>query len=205
MPLVDPITMSTTLVKSGPAAQQPATKAAVPAIPLVNSPAALPASVAHQLLLAGLFYWRFDALVADPVSTLQTGLPVVAAIQAVYLILSLPPAGSSGSSKKPRPGEKRKSDGREAKAIPVSICVVRESHKTNVNGIDCRYFIAPSSNPDTGSSSPPCPLWRAIPYTRSSHILVLRTYRRPRDLSCLLRSWFRPRASPGCRWCISSI
>ncbi|RKL22604.1 Glycosylphosphatidylinositol anchor biosynthesis protein 11 [Fusarium oxysporum] len=121
MPLVDPVTMSTTLVKSGPATQQPATKAAVPAIPLVNSPAALPASVAHQLLLAGLFYWRFDALVADPVSTLQTGLPVVAAIQAVYLILSLPPAGSSGSSKKPRPGEKRKSDGREAKAIPTAV------------------------------------------------------------------------------------
>ncbi|KAF5965701.1 glycosylphosphatidylinositol anchor biosynthesis 11 [Fusarium coicis] len=113
--------MSTTLVKSGTAAQQSVPKATVPAIPLVNSPAALPASVAHQLLLAGLFYWRFDALVADPVSTLQTGLPVVAAIQAVYLILSLPPAGSSGSSKKPRPGEKKKSDGREAKAIPTAV------------------------------------------------------------------------------------
>lgn len=114
MPLIDPITMSTTLAKSGPAA-------AVPAIPLVDSPIAMPASVAHHLLLAGLFYWRFDALVADPVSTLQTGLPVVAAIQAVYLMLSLPPAGSPVYSKKPRPGEKKRSDGREAKAIPVSI------------------------------------------------------------------------------------
>jgi phosphatidylinositol glycan class F len=120
MPLVDPVTMSTTLIKSGPA-QQSAPKAAVPAIPLVNSPLALPASIAHSVLLAGLFYWRFDALVADPVTTLQTGLPVVAAIQAVYLMLSLPPAGSSLSSKKPRPGEKKKSDGREAKAFPVSI------------------------------------------------------------------------------------
>ncbi|KAF5022404.1 hypothetical protein F66182_5544 [Fusarium sp. NRRL 66182] len=113
--------MSTTLVKSAPA-QQPTPKAAVPAIPLVNSPVALPASVAHQLLLAGLFYWRFDALVADPVSTLQTGLPVVAAIQAAYLILCLPPAGSSGTkiAKKPRPGEKKK-DTREAKAIPTAV------------------------------------------------------------------------------------
>ncbi|UZP36121.1 hypothetical protein NXS19_003937 [Fusarium pseudograminearum] len=90
MPLVDPVTMSTTLIKSGPAQQQPAPKAAVPAIPLVNSPLALPASIAHSVLLSGLFYWRFDALVADPVTTLQTGLPVVAAIQAVYLMLSLP-------------------------------------------------------------------------------------------------------------------
>ncbi|KAJ4022378.1 Glycosylphosphatidylinositol (GPI) anchor assembly protein [Fusarium irregulare] len=113
--------MSTTLVKSGPA-QQSAPKAAVPAIPLVNSPLALPASIAHAALLGGLFYWRFDALVADPVSTLQTGLPVVAAIQAVYLMLSLPPAGSSLSSKKLRPGEKKKSaDGREAKAIPTAV------------------------------------------------------------------------------------
>ncbi|KAM0555033.1 hypothetical protein ACHAPJ_006381 [Fusarium lateritium] len=112
--------MSTTVVKSAPA-QQPAPKADVPAIPLVNSPAALPASVAHQLLLAGFFYWRFDALVADPVSTLQTALPVVAAIQAAYLMLCLPPAGSSATNKKPRPGEKKKSDTREAKAFPTAV------------------------------------------------------------------------------------
>ncbi|KAM5352561.1 hypothetical protein ACJ41O_005283 [Fusarium nematophilum] len=113
MPLVDPVTMSTTLTTKGAPAQQPAPKAAVPAIPLLNTSAALPVSLAHQLLLAGLFVWRFDALVADPVATLQISLPVVAAIQATFAVLCLPVAGSSGAKavKKPRPGEKKKTDG----------------------------------------------------------------------------------------------
>lgn len=101
--------MSTTLTK-GASAQPPAPKAAVPVVPLLNSPIAVPTSIAHPLLLAGLFAWRFEALVADPVSTLQTALPVVAVIQATYATLCLPAAGSSGAkaSKKPRPGEKKK-------------------------------------------------------------------------------------------------
>ncbi|KAF4462196.1 glycosylphosphatidylinositol anchor biosynthesis 11 [Fusarium albosuccineum] len=114
--------MSTTLIKGAPA-QQPAPKAIVPAIPLLNSPLALPVSVVHQLVLAGLFVWRFEALVADPVATLQISLPVVAAIQAAYVTLCLPPAGSSGAkaSKKLRPGEKKKSDTREPSAIPTAV------------------------------------------------------------------------------------
>ncbi|KAF4981606.1 hypothetical protein FZEAL_2618 [Fusarium zealandicum] len=114
--------MSTTLVKSAPA-QQPAPKAAVPAIPLLNTPLALPASVGHQLVLAGLFIWRFDALVSDPVSALQISLPVVVLVQAAYVTLCLPAAGSSGakSSKKPRIGDKKKSDSREPSAIATAV------------------------------------------------------------------------------------
>lgn len=122
MPLIDPVTMSTTLIKGAPA-QPAAPKAVVPAIPLLNTPLALPVSIVHQLVLAGLFVWRFEALVADPVPTLQIGLPVVAVIQTLYVTLCLPAAGSSGAkgSKKLRPGEKKKSDTREPKAFAVSI------------------------------------------------------------------------------------
>ncbi|KAM6507679.1 Glycosylphosphatidylinositol (GPI) anchor assembly protein [Fusarium solani] len=122
MPLIDPVTMSTTLIKGAPA-QPAAPKAVVPAIPLLNTPLALPVSVVHQLVLAGLFVWRFEALVADPVSTLQIGLPVVAVIQTLYVTLCLPAAGSSGAkgSKKLRPGEKKKSDTREPKAFATAV------------------------------------------------------------------------------------
>ncbi|KAH7148513.1 GPI biosynthesis protein family Pig-F-domain-containing protein [Dactylonectria macrodidyma] len=101
--------MSTTLTK-GASAQPPAPKAAVPAIPLLNNSLAGPVSIAHPLLLAGLFAWRFDALVADPVSTLQTALPVVAVLQAAYVTLCLPAAGSLGAkvSKKQRIADKKK-------------------------------------------------------------------------------------------------
>ncbi|KAM6528654.1 Glycosylphosphatidylinositol (GPI) anchor assembly protein [Fusarium falciforme] len=122
MPLIDPVTMSTTLIKGAPA-QPAAPKAVVPAIPLLNTPLALPVSVVHQLVLAGLFVWRFEALVADPVSTLQIGLPVVAVIQTLYVTLCLPAAGSSGAkgSKKLRPGEKKKTDTREPKAFATAV------------------------------------------------------------------------------------
>ncbi|KAK7431743.1 Glycosylphosphatidylinositol (GPI) anchor assembly protein [Neonectria magnoliae] len=101
--------MSTTLTK-GASAQPPATKAAIPAVPLLHSSVAASVSIGHPVLLATLFAWRFDALVADPVSTLFTALPVVAAIQAAYVRLCLPVAGSQGAktAKKLRPGEKKK-------------------------------------------------------------------------------------------------
>jgi phosphatidylinositol glycan class F len=104
--------MSTVLTK-GTAAQPPVSKVGVPAVPLISNSAAGPVAVAHPLLLAGLFAWRFNALVTEPVETLQTALPVVAVIQAVYAVLCLPVAGSQGAKalKKPRPGEKKKTDG----------------------------------------------------------------------------------------------
>lgn len=82
-------------------------------VPLLSNPAAVPAAIAHPLLLAGLFFWRFNALVTDPVSTLQTALPVVAAIQVAYAVLCLPVTGSQGAKapKKPRHGDKKKADG----------------------------------------------------------------------------------------------
>ncbi|KAJ4313104.1 Glycosylphosphatidylinositol (GPI) anchor assembly protein [Fusarium piperis] len=122
MPLTDPVAMSTTLIKGAPAQPAPP-KAAVPAIPLLNTPLALPVSVVHQVVLAGLFVWRFDALVTDPVSTLQIGLPVVAVIQTLFVTLCLPAAGSSGArgSKKLRPGEKKKTDTREPKAFATAV------------------------------------------------------------------------------------
>ncbi|KAI5467174.1 GPI biosynthesis protein family Pig-F-domain-containing protein [Mariannaea sp. PMI_226] len=105
--------MSTTLTK-GASAQTPTSKAAVPVVPLLNNPAAVPVAIAHPLLLAGLFYWRFNALVADPVSTLQIALPIVASIQVAYAVLCLPVAGSQGvkTPKKARlGGDKKKGDG----------------------------------------------------------------------------------------------
>ncbi|KAI1273744.1 GPI biosynthesis protein family Pig-F-domain-containing protein [Xylaria sp. FL0933] len=85
------------------------------AIRTIPSPKAQALRHAHPALLLGLFAIRFRALVSDPVSTMQSSLPVVLALQAGYTITCLPAAGSQGMKtfKKPRPGEKKKtgSDG----------------------------------------------------------------------------------------------
>ncbi|KAF7545153.1 hypothetical protein G7046_g9623 [Stylonectria norvegica] len=110
MPLIDPVTMST-MKTSGSSHQAFNSKAAVPPVPHRDGPVALGVAVGHPLLLAALFVWRFDALVVEPVSTLQTALPVVAAVQVAYAVLSLPIAGSQGKTfRKSRPGEKKKAD-----------------------------------------------------------------------------------------------
>lgn len=127
MPLIDPITMSsTTIAKGGAAAAQtqpttPAkpsstTPASLRAVQIKQTPLAQAARHAAPALLAGLFAVRFSALVADPVATMTSSLPFAAALQVAYAVLCLPVAGSSqagggggakaGKKVKPlRPGE----------------------------------------------------------------------------------------------------
>ncbi|KAI1360385.1 GPI biosynthesis protein family Pig-F-domain-containing protein [Xylaria arbuscula] len=100
-------------VANAAAAQEPAKitseadSSPTQAIRVIPSPEAQSLRHAHPALLLGLFAIRFRALVADPVSTMQTALPVVFALQAAYTIICLPAAGAK-EYKKPRPGEKKK-------------------------------------------------------------------------------------------------
>ena len=146
MPLVEPITMSTTLAK-GAAAQaqaQAAFSKAAPVSPATtlrpvqirSTPLAQTARHALPALLAVLFGARFRALVADPVSAMATALPLVAALQVTYAVLCLPAPGStqgsggsggSGArkSQKPRPGESIRRRGADAGAPnAVAVCCV---------------------------------------------------------------------------------
>ncbi|KAL2131923.1 hypothetical protein VTI74DRAFT_4450 [Chaetomium olivicolor] len=133
MPLVDPITMTSSLAKGAVAhAQATASKASTttkdntPAtmhpIQTKQTPLAQSARHAFPALLAGLFAVCFRALVTDPVSTMSTTLlPLTAALQVGYAMLCLPAAGSHGGgggagggakgTRKPRPGEKKREGG----------------------------------------------------------------------------------------------
>lgn len=123
MPLVDPVTMSSTLAK-GSLTQvvESKVKAALHPVPVFETSLAKGIAFARPAALLGLLALQFSALVAQPVSTLQSALPVVAAIQAVYAVLCLPVAGSQQgkATKKARPGEKKKSDATGPNPISVS-------------------------------------------------------------------------------------
>lgn len=71
-----------------------------------NNPVSKTVSSIRPVVLLGLLAFRFNALVQDPVDTLYTALPVVAAVQATYAVCCLPFAGSHLASKKARPGER---------------------------------------------------------------------------------------------------
>lgn len=80
-------------------------------VPLVDSPLAKGLSFGRIAVLLSLLAWRMDSLIADPVSMLRLSLPVVAAIQVVYAVVCVPPAGSAQQlGKKARPGEKKKTE-----------------------------------------------------------------------------------------------
>ncbi|KAF6811274.1 GPI biosynthesis protein family Pig-F [Colletotrichum sojae] len=113
MPLVDPVTMSSSTPSKAASDAGKSSKDGHqqqhPVHPL-SSPAASAVRHLQPVLLSGLFYARFGALVSDPVRTLQASLPLVAAVQVVYAFVSLPAAGSQTAkpARKPRPGEKKK-------------------------------------------------------------------------------------------------
>lgn len=113
----------------------PATEAkgidALSPVSVVDSPLSKSIVLGRPVLLFALLYLRFHALVADPVSTLRQALPAVAVIQSLYAVVCLPVAGSQNgkAARKPRPGEKKKSDATTSNAIsvrhaPTSRCYV---------------------------------------------------------------------------------
>jgi hypothetical protein len=102
---------STTLANKGGAtatAQTQAQQATTPptkpaptvlrAVQTKQTPLAQAARHATPALLAGLFALRFGALVADPVATMASSLPLAAALQAGYAVLCLPVAGSQAAA-----------------------------------------------------------------------------------------------------------
>lgn len=117
MPLVDPITMSSS--SSTPTKSSKAQSVSgKPTEPSQLQPVHLHATAASQaarhvfpVTIAGLFLAAFGHLVADPVPVMWTSLPVIAVLQVVYALVCLPMAGSgsgAGKNKKQRLGEKKK-------------------------------------------------------------------------------------------------
>ncbi|KAF2965670.1 hypothetical protein GQX73_g7876 [Xylaria multiplex] len=95
------------------------------AVQTIPSPEAQALRHAHPAIVLALFAVRFRALVADPVSTMQSSLPIVLALQAAYTIVCLPAAGSQGTKvfKKLRPGEKKKA-GSEAAGPNIAVTTI---------------------------------------------------------------------------------
>ncbi|KAJ5143454.1 uncharacterized protein N7515_002241, partial [Penicillium bovifimosum] len=75
--------------------QSPVEKPSAPPINILPSPTARIYSFAHPALLLALGATRFEALVADPTKELLATLPWLTLIQLSYVILCLPPAGST--------------------------------------------------------------------------------------------------------------
>jgi phosphatidylinositol glycan class F len=79
----------------GSPTQAPAEKPSPPPINILPSQLAQTYSYVHPVVLLGLYAYRFEALVANPVRELLTDLPWLAALQISYVILCLPPAGTA--------------------------------------------------------------------------------------------------------------
>jgi phosphatidylinositol glycan class F len=89
MPVIDPVTMSGIDAATAAAAVKPSLP-----IELLPTDVAKIVSQAHPALLLAAYYFRFPALVAEPVPTLLQSILPVALIQTVYAVLCLPAVGS---------------------------------------------------------------------------------------------------------------
>ncbi|TQS33197.1 hypothetical protein Golomagni_06464 [Golovinomyces magnicellulatus] len=96
MPLVDPITMSTTSSKTTSVATTDS-KAKFTMLPahVADEPLAKAIAFARPAVLFAILGAGMKHLIATPVWTLQMSLPVIAAVQIVYAVVCLPVVGSS--------------------------------------------------------------------------------------------------------------
>ncbi|KAJ5654717.1 Glycosylphosphatidylinositol anchor biosynthesis protein 11 [Penicillium lividum] len=104
--------------------QPPVEKPSAPPVNTLPSKVAHAYSYAHPTLILALCAARFQALVADPIKELLTDLPWLALLQLLYVILCLPPAGSTTAadssasdgkatrSRAGKPGYRRKHSGK---------------------------------------------------------------------------------------------
>ncbi|QKX56869.1 uncharacterized protein TRUGW13939_03976 [Talaromyces rugulosus] len=86
------------LLETPPKPTTTATTAAdPPPVDIRSTPAAQTYSHVHPAVLLALYAVRFPALVADPVSTLLSDLPIFTVLQVAYVVTCLPQAGSTGN------------------------------------------------------------------------------------------------------------
>lgn len=96
---------STTVINANATAKVQPSPAA-PIEPLHNDTARLYTHV-HPILVLSLFAYSFRSFVADPVPALLSTLPLLAVLQIVFVVVSLPPTGGTPTIKKQKPGEKK--------------------------------------------------------------------------------------------------
>jgi GPI ethanolamine phosphate transferase 2/3 subunit F len=152
MPLIDPVTMSSAAMASRPAASTKAND--VIDLPTPTNPTTLAHQATYLIpaLQLAFFVARFNALVADPVNTMIMSLPVVSTLQAAYVTLCLPPAGSRGAPKPPKKVNRadRKKPVAKDVTLPPSPLTVRASvpstgYVTQLIEPHNRQAISPSS------------------------------------------------------------
>jgi hypothetical protein len=109
LPIMASSTSKTQVVS---ASESPKPKASVQAIATLDTTASKAVAAVRPALLLAFLAFRFRALVKNPGSELQIGLPIVAAIQVVYAVVCLPAAGSQQAkpARKTRPGERKKQE-----------------------------------------------------------------------------------------------
>jgi hypothetical protein len=110
MPLIEPVTMSSTTSKSP-------VKISLP-VDLLPTDLARIFTHAHPVLLLSAYYLRFPALVTNPTATLLHSLLPLALVQISYAIICLPATGASSKpAKKSKPGVKKTNEASAAKPL----------------------------------------------------------------------------------------
>lgn len=126
MPLVDPVTMSSTGQPAPPKASLP--------IELLPTGLAPIFTHIHPVLLLSAYYLRFPALVADPTQTLLNSLAPLAVVQMGYAIICLPATGTNPRpSKKPKLGARKANDTSSASPLVSSPSAVKEVYRAAAN------------------------------------------------------------------------
>ncbi|EHK25551.1 uncharacterized protein TRIVIDRAFT_33055 [Trichoderma virens Gv29-8] len=127
--------MSSALAKA-PSAQatDAKPKTTVAAVPTFDNALSKGVSFGRVAVLLGLLAAQFNDLVAEPVLTLQSALPVVAVVQVAYAMLCLPAAGSqqAKAAKKSRPGEKKKAEPAGTSSVTAFLALVLATISTPV-------------------------------------------------------------------------
>jgi len=157
----------------------------------------------HPFLVLGVYYLRFNALVADPVSTLLTSLLPLSVLQISSAVTCLPaakraakqstPVKSAKQGQRKKPGASKAENGLSNKLV-VCIQYTGVPIRVNVSHLSlgrCPGPPARSHPRRTLPHDPPHPLRRAIDDAFPSHVPLRRPYVTSCDLAPRVYTWCR--------------
>lgn len=122
-------------------AQAPSPKPPAPPVSILPSQTARIYSFAHPLLLLVLLAARFRGLVADPVGELLGDLPALAALQVVYAVLCLPPAGAPRGNANVNPAAGEAIDGAGTVLRPGRVGLRRKHHHGKGDSVSVKVVV----------------------------------------------------------------
>lgn len=143
------------------------------AIETIDNEIAWLTTLSHPVLLLSIYFWDFKYMIAHPIAAMTSKLPIVLAVQMLWCIVCLPPAGSvTKKGSKSVMGQVKPAKDKDLQHKSLKNKIVVSEASTRENQADDPA--ADGAHPDGDTTRDPDPYGTSHPSRRPFHVAPYR-------------------------------